>query len=206
MIRSRFPWSDGTWTVPPRTVTNEGEALTVEAVEGSDYWERTLYGFQHRDGHALLAPWPASNAVEVSFRLDAECFTGLYDQAGLMLWNGPERWIKAGVEITDGVPHLGAVVTDGYSDWSLAPVPEWMGSVVTVRASRMNDGVILRARAQAGDGAWRTLRVTRFDFDDPGGTQAGPFLCAPTRAGFRATFTSWITTDADTDLHAAPPA
>lgn len=194
-----LPWSQGTWRAPPRSIQELDGQLVVEAAEGSDYWEKTLYGFQHASGHALLAEWEDRNAVEVSFSLHG--FSELYDQAGLMLWHSDARWIKAGVEINDGVPHLGAVVTDGFSDWSLAPVPEWAGKVVTIRASRSNDAVILRASAN-GD-PWRTLRVARFPH--PEGKLAGPFVCAPKRAGLKVTFTRWAHTDPDADLHSDPP-
>lgn len=49
------------------TARIQGKYLVVEAVEGSDYWEKTLYGFQHDSGHALLAHWEDSEAIEVSF-------------------------------------------------------------------------------------------------------------------------------------------
>jgi uncharacterized protein len=195
----RIAWQTGTWTTPPVTTsTNDAGHLVVTAVEGSDYWQQTVYGFTHENGHALLAPWHRDQAVEVTFCLDG--FTELYDQAGLILWNSPTQWIKSGVEINDGVPHLGAVVTDGYSDWSLAPVPEWSGQNITIRASRMNDGVILRAHADQT--AWRTIRVARFPHPDQ--TQAGPFTCAPTRAGLEVTFTRWVHTAPDRDIHTDP--
>lgn len=200
MSRSESLWESGSWTVQPRSVDIDSEYLVVEALEGSDFWRGTLYGFQHDNGHALLAPWEDAQAVEVSFRLTG--FTGLYDQAGLMLWRDETRWIKAGIEINDGLPHLAVVVTDEHSDWSLSPVPEWEGRIVTVRASRMNDAVILRARVDSEP--WRTLRVARFDY--PTGKHAGPMLCAPTRAALSVTFTRWVHSDPDTDLHADPPA
>lgn len=124
MSTSNIPWSMGRWTTEPIAAKDEGGILKVTAKRGSDYWEKTLYEFEHRDGHALLAEWEDSQAIEVRFRLDS--FTELYDQAGLMLWQGQEQWIKAGIELNDGIPHLAVVVTDGYSDWSLAPVPEWI--------------------------------------------------------------------------------
>ena len=34
---------------------------------------------------------------------------------------------------------------------------------------------------------------------------AGPFVCAPKRAGLTVTFTRWAHTDPDVDLHTAPP-
>jgi uncharacterized protein len=199
MTTKNIPWSQGKWGTPPRSVQTLGSRLVVEAIEGSDYWEKTLYGFQHSSGHSLLAEWEDRNAVEVSFSLRG--FSELYDQAGLMLWHSDTSWIKAGVEINDGVLHVGAVVTDGFSDWSLAPVPEWADGVVTIRASRSKDAVIIRASANGAP--WRTLRVTRFPHEQ--GKLAGPFLCAPKRAGFTATFTCWRYTDPDADLHSDPP-
>jgi len=195
----KVPWSQGTWSRAPQASREEGSCLLVEAAEGSDYWERTLYGFQHASGHALLAEWPDGRAVEVSFELSR--FRELYDQAGLMLWHGDARWIKAGVEMNDGVLHVGAVVTNGSSDWSLAPVPAWTQGVVTIRASWSNDAVIIRASANGE--RWRVLRVAPFPYAH--GRQAGPFVCAPKRAGLEVTFTRWAHTPPDADLHLDPP-
>lgn len=199
MTTTRVPWQQATWLNPPKTVRDDGDRLVVEAAEGSDFWEKTLYGFRHASGHALLAPWEDTHAVEVSF--DLRGFTELYDQAGLMLWHSAGSWIKAGIEINDGVPHLGAVVTDDFSDWSLAPVPEWTDRTVTLRASRAQDAVVLRACASGAP--WRTLRVARF----PHATnkQAGPFTCAPKRAGLHVTFTRWVLAAPDLELHVDPP-
>ncbi|REK74246.1 DUF1349 domain-containing protein [Paenibacillus paeoniae] len=199
MDTKSIPWDQGTWTTEPVMIKVEDGFLKVTAENGSDYWEKTLYEFQHRNGHALLAPWEDSQAIEVTFQLAS--FTELYDQAGLMLWHGQEQWIKAGVELNDGVPHLAVVVTNGYSDWSLAPVPEWVGQEVTIRASRMKDAVILRARS--GSEGWRTIRVARFPYLTD--KQAGPFFCAPTRSGLEVVFTRWVHTAPDADLHTNPP-
>ncbi|QUL52506.1 DUF1349 domain-containing protein [Paenibacillus tritici] len=192
-------WQNGVWSHEPVSSVALADQLVAEAVEGSDYWQKTMYGFQHDNGHALLAPWEREEAMEVSFTLDG--FTELYDQAGIMLWHSEDQWIKAGIELNDGVPHVGAVVTDGYSDWSLSPVPEWAGEEITLRASRMKDAVILRART--GNHPWRTIRVARFPYET--GSQAGPFLCAPTRAGFQVTFTRWAASAPDIDVHTDPP-
>jgi uncharacterized protein len=191
-------WGEGTWTRPPRSIQRSELGLRVEAEEGSDFWQTTLYGFQHDDGHALLAPFPSAGAVEVSF--DLADLTDLYDQAGLLLWTGSDQWIKAGVEVSDGIPHLGAVVTNGQSDWSLAPVPDWRGTA-TLRISELSAAVIIRARTD--DIGWRTIRVAPMPLGQS--LLAGPMLCAPTRAGLQVTFRSWRTTPPDADLHADPP-
>lgn len=178
----------------------DGDDLAVGASEGSDFWRTTHYGFVHDDGHALLAEWPADAAVEVTF--DTSTLTGLYDQAGLMLFVDGEHWVKAGLEVSDGVLHLGAVVTNRMSDWSLAPVPEWAGQLVTIRASRSGvagDAVTLRARAEAS--GWRTLRVAPFT---AAAASAGPMVCAPMRADLEVRFTEWALAPADVDLHEDP--
>lgn len=197
--RQRMDWKAGTWLNPPQSSVVEGEVLKVVSEKGRDFWKKTLYGFEFEDGPALLAEWEPDTAVEVSFNLGS--FTELYDQAGLLLYHGPGQWIKTGIEINDGIPQLAAVVTDSYSDWSLAAVPEWAGEEVTLRASIKKDAVIIRARTEKHD--WRTIRVARFPY--PTGNQAGPYTCSPTRAGFEVTFTRWEITAPDEDLHVVPP-
>ena len=108
-------------------------------------------------------------------------------------------WIKAGVEISDGVAQVGAVVTHGVSDWSVAPVPGWTDSSVTIRVSRAGDAVTVRAKG--GDESWRLVRVAPWPVDAE--TSAGPFCCAPTRAGLQVRFTGWRCGDSDQALH--PP-
>ena len=118
-------WSAGEWTHPPVTTAEDGDDLLVTAAEGSDAWRITSYGFVHDSEHALLAPFPAKSRGSRVHRL-------------LLPSVRPSRNFcrclrramgKAGVEFADGRPHIGAVVTDGRSDWSLAPRQRgWTGA------------------------------------------------------------------------------
>ncbi|GIP53822.1 DUF1349 domain-containing protein [Paenibacillus vini] len=198
MMIKKMDWEAGEWLNKPLSARIEDQFLKVVPEKGRDFWKKTFYGFEYEDGAALLADWSKDKAVEVSFQLSS--FTELYDQAGILLYHGPGQWIKAGIEINDGIPQLSAVVTDGYSDWSLAAVPEWAGEEVTLRASIMKDAVIIRARTRLH--AWRTIRVARFPY--PAGNQAGPFACSPTRDGLEVTFTRWDFTEPDQDLRTDP--
>lgn len=188
------PWSAGSWTTPPVAVVEEGTDLLVTAAEGSDAWRHTAYGFVHDDAHALVRPLHAPGAVEVTF--DA-AYDQQFDQAGLVLRTDAETWVKTGVEFSDGVPQLGAVVTLGRSDWSVAPVPEWAGRSVTVRASLSGDAVTIRARVE--DQPLRLVRVA--PFPEGVAAAAGPYCCAPTRAGLVVRFRRWATGPADAALH-----
>ncbi len=191
---ARVPWTVGSWNHSPVSAREDGDDLLVEAVEGSDAWRTTSYGFVHDTEHALLAPLPQDAAVEVDF---VAAFESQFDQAGLFLSVRDDCWVKAGVEFADGTPQVGAVVTNPFSDWSVAPVPEWLDRTVTIRASRSGDAVTLRARVDGGD--IRLVRVLPLAADAE--VQAGPMLCAPTRAGLVVRFTGWRTGPADGALH-----
>lgn len=190
------PWSSGSWSNEPASVTPDGDELIVEAVEGSDAWRRTAYGFTHDSEHALLQELPAGSAVEVEF--DATSLREQFDQAGVFLFADAEHWVKAGLERSDGVLGTGAVVTVGRSDWSVGAVPEWSEQRVTVRVSRLQDAVVVRARS-AQEREFRLLRVAPFPVERP--LRAGPFLAAPSRPGLRVRFTAWRLDAEDAELH-----
>jgi uncharacterized protein len=191
---SNLPWSGGSWLNPPAGTAVDGGDLLVTTREGSDFWRTTSYGFVRDDGHALLVLFPPGTAMEVGFVAD---FAEPYDQAGVFVRADAAHWIKAGVEVSDGQPQLGAVVTRDTSDWSLAPVPEWAGREVTVRASRAGDAVTVRARCE--DGPWRTIRLAWLD--PAAEASAGPFCCSPEHAGLTVRFTRMATGPADVSLH-----
>lgn len=193
-MTSTIPWTKGTWTHEPANVTIDDTGLHVTAREGSDAWRITSYGFIHATEHALLADLKPESALEVQFRLD---FSHQFDQAGIFIKVDDETWIKAGVELSDGEESLGAVVTQGTSDWSLSPVPDWAGRLVTVRGSRSGNALTVRARVD--DEPWRLVRVAPLDADAT--VTAGPLCCAPTSAELTVHFTSWRTTPPDTSLH-----
>lgn len=187
-------WDEATWLNPPRSATRRGGDLVVTTEPDSDFWRTTSYGFVHDDGHCLLAPFPVGGAIEVSFVAE---FAEQFDQAGLVIRVDERNWIKAGLELADGVLQLGAVVTRGVSDWSTGPVPEWAGSTVTVRASRSGDAVTVRARV--GDGPWRLVRLAPLDPDARAG--AGPACCSPGPQELTVRFTGFATGPADESLH-----
>jgi len=194
VIIMELSWSAGEWTHPPVTTAEDGDDLLVTAAEGSDAWRITSYGFVHDSEHALLAPFPAKSAVEVEFTAS---FSHQFDQAGVFIGVSAERWVKAGVEFADGRPHIGAVVTDGRSDWSLSPAPTWVDRRILIRISRTADALTIRAKPDHGE--LQLVRVVPFEASLV--ATAGPYTCAPTRAGLTVRFHAWRTTEPDPSLH-----
>jgi regulation of enolase protein 1 (concanavalin A-like superfamily) len=186
-------WDQGVWLNPPVNTVEVNSQLKVTTAHESDFWRNTSYGFVHDSGHALLTDFPAHSSMEVTFILD---YSGQFDQAGIIVHSDSQHWIKAGVESADGFPQVGAVVTSINSDWSLAPVPTWMGKQVTVRASRTTDALTIRARCGEDD---QLIRLAPIDASLP--MSAGPHCASPVSTSLEVTFTCWTHGDADLTLH-----
>lgn len=129
----------------------------------------------------------------MTFLLD---FSGQFEQAGIIIHSDSEHWIKSGVETVDSIPQVGAVVTAKNSDWSLAPVSQWAGKEVTIRASRSGNAVTFRGRCDGDD---QLIRVAPIN---PALTwRAGLHCASPMTKELDVIFTKWVTTDSDVDLH-----
>lgn len=187
-------WQGGQWLNPPASADLRGSELHVRSVRGSDFWQHTSYGFVRDSGHALLQPYASGGAVEVAFVAD---FMGTFEQAGLLVRVDAQTWVKAGVEFSDGVLQLSAVVTQGRSDWSTAPVPTWQGREVTVRASWSQDALTVRGRVE--DEPWRLVRLA--PLTTSADASAGPYCCSPDTDGLVVRFTAWREDAADAALH-----
>ncbi|WP_394842904.1 DUF1349 domain-containing protein [Pendulispora brunnea] len=194
MDTRKVAWHEAHWLNRPPRVEIDGEHLVVTTALNGDFWRKTSYGFIHDNGHALLAPLPNGAAVEITYEAR---FEAQFDQAGVMVRVDERTWVKAGVEFADGLPQLGAVATRDYSDWSLAPAPDWIGIPITLRASRSGDALTIRARK--GEEPWQLVRVIPFMPDAV--ASAGPFCCSPQRAGLEVRFTRFVLGPADGSLH-----
>lgn len=103
---------------PPQWHLN-GEEIHVTVGAGTDFWRKTHYGFIRDNGHFYYAAVTGDFIVEVNVR---GAYRDLYDQAGLMVRNDDAHWIKTGIEFVHGVQYVSAVVTNDFSDWSVAPL------------------------------------------------------------------------------------
>ena len=107
----------GIWLNEPKTWSSNGETLEFLTDAKTDFWRNTYYGFVRDNGHFL--GFEASSSFTATVRVTGK-FESLYDQAGLMIRLDETRWVKTGVELTDGELFLSTVVTNGSSDWSVA--------------------------------------------------------------------------------------
>ena len=174
-----------TWFNAPPEFEIGDEGLTVATRAESDFWQRTHYGFQRDDGHALLAEVSGDFQIETAVSFSP---VHRYDQAGLLIRISADCWLKTSIEFElDEPSRLGSVVTNhGWSDWATQNVAP------TVRAARY------RVTRKAGDyliehapptGEYSQLRIARLHSDDGRSpVRAGLYACSPQGPGFRASF------------------
>lgn len=171
------------WLNEPASWGLEGGALHVRTDGATDFWRRTHYGFERDSGHFFFRELAGGFTAQVRVRAR---FEALYDQAGLMVRVDESRWVKAGIELSDGRAMLGSVLTAGQSDWATGaydgdPGDFWMRATV-------GDGV-LRLQASADGVTWPLLRLA--PFPEASTYLVGPMCCTPERAGLTVVFSGF---------------
>lgn len=163
----------------------DGQQLRIEPDAGTDFWQKTHYGFEADNGHFLYADVDGdfTMTTHVAFHPVHQ-----YDQAGLMVRLSHDCWLKTSIEFEPDEPsRLGAVVTNhGYSDWSTQSVATGTGSV-WLQVQRDGDNYLVRS---SWDGQrWEQIRLAHLHRLATGGTIAcGLYACSPKGAGFTADF------------------
>ncbi len=186
---------DGRWLNAPKVwkVAPGGDLMLVTD-KGSDFWRETHYGFTRDSGHFLGFTAPAAFTAQLRIRGQ---YQKLYDQAGIMVRVDERRWVKAGIELSDGRAMLSSVLTDGKSDWATGPYEHdaqdfWMRATVAKG--------VLRLQVSADGKTWPLVRLAPFPIAPA--YQVGPMACTPERAGLDVHFSDLsITAPLGKDLH-----
>uniref|UniRef100_A0A7S3Z0T5 Uncharacterized protein n=1 Tax=Lotharella globosa TaxID=91324 RepID=A0A7S3Z0T5_9EUKA len=121
---------------------------------------------------------------------------------GLIIYVDDKHWIKAGLEMEQGVPRMSCVATNEVSDWSYVTHPRTKDVCMRVHARLYKKGTFMECKIEYMDekGDWQFLRepvisCARQDGKSMAFTlQFGLMCCAPTKkegdaSSMRATFT-----------------
>jgi uncharacterized protein len=182
------------WMNEPPEWSVDGGVLSVTTADRTDFWRETFYGFVRDDGHFYGREVTGDFTAQVTLLGDHR---ELYDQSGLMLRADERNWLKTGIEFTDGMAHLSAVLTRGHSDWSVIGLPAFAGEL-TLRLTRHGEAV--RVQFLAADGHWQLLRLGYLPL--PQSCWIGVMCCSPQRAGFVARFRDFdVREPISRDLH-----
>jgi hypothetical protein len=160
-----------------------GNGLEIWTMPGTDFWQRTHYGFRNDNGHCLFREITGDFCLTTQVEFQP---TVLYDQCGLILRVDENNWIKASTEyIGETSSKLGSVVTNlGYSDWATQDISSDV-KMMWYRASRRGPDFLFEA---SQDGTiWQQLRICHLH---KGGTKlsAGVYACSPLDNSFWCRF------------------
>lgn len=171
------------WHCEPSKKKIENGQLLVSSDAGTDFWQKTHYGFEVDNGHFLHASIEGGFTMETQMHCE---FKNQYDQAGLMVRISPECWVKTSVEFEpDESNKLGAVVTNhGFSDWSTQDVNDEFTDFKIRITRHKSDYFIHFFSLNSND--WIQIRMFHL-FDQPK-VQAGLYCCSPKNDGFKAHF------------------
>jgi regulation of enolase protein 1 (concanavalin A-like superfamily) len=181
-LNPRLQWLNAPkrWVVDP-----EAACLRVWPEGGTDFWQKTHYGFEADSGHLLALD--ASGDFVLTARVRSRP-VHQYDQAGLMVRVSPTCWLKTSVEFEpDGPNRLGAVVTnDGYSDWSTQSLPHEVETAWFRVRLEGSDCLVEWAR----DGStWEQIRMAPLrERPSVPPVSCGLYACSPKGEGFEAEF------------------
>ena len=170
----------GSWINPPDSYSLGNGNLRFTTQANTDFWKQTYYGFQRHSGHAY------GFYVEGEFTLQVKVmaeFSHLYDQAGILILDGEERWVKAGIEFNDERPSISSVVTRGTSDWAPGIFPGEAGTF-WMRATLENE--VLRIQYSADGKTWPLLRLCHWPQRQK--RFVGVMACTPERQGLEVIF------------------
>ena len=205
------PLADADWLNRPAVCTTSDDEVTITTEPGTDFWQRTFYGFRASNAPAALIE--VSGNITFSVRVRAD-YQRRYDQAGLVVWVDEDNWFKASVEHEDANRggRLGSVVTTaGHSDWATRDVPAL--TQVWLRLSRRGPDFRLEARTGSD---WEQLRIFHMaglaTTDPAWGAMApadvpaapvrvGVYACSPEESTFTAVFDEMALTPSGWDAH-----
>jgi len=178
--------SEFDWINPPDQSFVENERLTIITDPKTDFWQRTYYGFQHDNGHALVKETKGdfTLVVKTDFEPRAQ-----YDQCGIILYLDSENWVKASVEYEDTeFARLGSVVTNlGFSDWASTDIPSAANSMWYRFSRREQDFCI----ENSSDGAtYQQMRVFHMHLPVMA-ARIGVYACSPKKSRFKASFSNF---------------
>ena len=168
------------WLNEPPSWSAEGETITIHSAPHTDFWRVTAQNGIRDNAHFYYQS--RSDNFQADVRVSC-AFTGLWDQAGLMLRVNEQHWIKCSSEYFEDQAHACVVVTHEVSDWSIVDLPPDLTELF-LRIERKGSTVAI---SYALDGQiYRLLRLTHLA---PAPDLAIGLLCAsPDGPGFTARY------------------
>ena len=83
------------WLNEPKAHSVEASKIVIKTDPGTDFWQRSYYGFRNDNAPALLLE--AKDNFTFTAKVTFE-YKSLFDQCGLIIYHDSENWFKASIE------------------------------------------------------------------------------------------------------------
>lgn len=171
------------WFNEPESYTIKGNRLEMDVPAQTDYWRIAHYGFTVDDGPFLYTT--VGGEFEAKIKVSGD-YKVRFDQAGMMIRQDHENYVKFGIEFVDGKFNISTVVTHHTSDWSVIqldkPIP-----YLWLKAVRRLDAIEIYYSFD--DKEYTMMRTLWMQDNCP--LMVGPVAACPDGQGFKAVFSDF---------------
>ncbi len=178
-----------TWKNRPESYTTDDNSVTINAPEGTDYFNDPASELRKRNAPMFVRG--VSGDFTVQGRVMPE-FTSTFDAGALVFYCSDEVWVKLAFEQTDmGDTSIVTVVTNGLSDDANGEVVD--DAEVYLKMTRRDDAIGLYYSV---DGErWRMVRLFSLPVPDRTACYVGVSAQSPLGSGCTVRFTGIEFTD-----------
>jgi len=185
------------WLNEPASYSIREDEVVINTDPGTDFWQRTYYGFRNDNAPALLFK---INEAYFSFAVKTEFDSKhLFDQCGVVIYQNSDNWFKASIEYeNEEYQRLGSVVTNhGFSDWATTDIDSGIKSMYYRISRRESDFCI----ENSDDGIeYKQMRIFHL-FEGGGEIQLGIYACSPGNSSFQSVFSQMKLTECKWKAH-----
>jgi len=168
---NRHPRQGMHWLYEPEEWSQHRTTVMMRIPPGTDFWRMT-----RTDECVDNAPFyflEMKGDFEVRCKVKAN-YDAPDDQAGIMVREDEENWVKCGFQLIGDVPHMCATVTHDYSDMSMHPLPH-LPEFMWVHAKKIGDGLEVYISEDSFD--W--MQIRQGDITDDSILQIGLYGASP---------------------------
>lgn len=171
------------WINKPAAASVSTNEIIITTDPGTDYWQRTYYGFRNDNAHTFVMPISTDFSFTVKTHSNSK---ELYDQCGVIIYQNSDNWFKASIECeNDRFQRLGSVVTNnGYSDWATTDIPSDIKHMYYRLSRRGADFLIENSQDGLNFSQMRIFHL----FEGHGEINFGVYACSPLQSSFDAVF------------------
>jgi regulation of enolase protein 1 (concanavalin A-like superfamily) len=175
------------WHNEPEEWSQHRTTVVMRVPPKTDFWRMTANEVVKDDAPFYFLEVEGDFEVRVKVRAN---YDNPGDQAGVMVREDEENWMKCGIQMVGDVPHMCSTNTHGWSDWSLHPLPH-LPEYMWVHAKKIGDGLEVYISEDSFD--W--MQIRQADIVDDAILQVGLYCAAPESDGFDVTFEDFMIKD-----------